>query len=316
MSNSSWYTNGVQELKVRNEDTPPEGFYKGRKPVTDETRKKMGASQKGHPIYRKTTNKGMTYSEQAHKNMSEAKHKFLKEHPEWKSPSSFVKGQKPWNVGIPMQEESKRKISNANKGKSCVWKGKHLSDETKKKLSNSLKGKTSWNKGKTNCYSKETIEKIRNARIGYKLSDESLEMFRKHTYITKKKNHSFNTSKPEDRVYNKLVTKFGIDNVIRQYRDENRYPFYCDFYVKSCDLFIECNFTWTHGGHLFDCNSNEDCAIENIWKEKAKKSKYYELALKVWTQSDVLKHDTMIKNNLNAFVAYKEVEVDDFISKI
>lgn len=265
MSNSSWYTNGVQELKVRNEDAPPEGFYKGRKPVTEETRKKMGASQKGHPIYRKTTNKGMTYSEQACKNMSEAKQKFLKEHPNWTNQTSFMKGQEPWNVGIPMSEESKRKLSQSSKGRV-------LSEEKR-------------------------LQKIQKE------------------YVTKRKNNSFRISKPEDRVYNKLVMKFGIENVIRQYRDENRYPFYCDFYVKSFDLFIECNFTWSHGGHLFDCHSEEDCAIENIWKEKAKKSKYYELALKVWTQSDVLKYDTMIKNNLNAFVAYKEVEIDDFLSK-
>lgn len=266
MSNRSWYTNGIDELQVFNGEVPPEGFYKGRKPITEETRKKISASQKGHPIYRKTTNKGMIYSEQACKNMSDAKKRFLKEHPDWISPTSFVKGQEPWNIGIPMREESKRKLSQSNKGRV-------LSEEKR-------------------------LQKIQAE------------------YATKKKNHSFNTSKSEDRVYNKLVAKFGTDNVIRQYRDENRYPFYCDFYIKSDDLFIECNFTWSHGGHLFDCNSVEDCAKKEIWKEKAKSSKYYELALKVWTERDVIKHETIIQNNLNAYVAYKEVEIDDFLSKI
>ena len=28
----------------------------------------------------------------------------------------------------------------------------------------------------------------------------------------------------------------------------DRYPFACDFYISSLDLFIECNYHWTHGG--------------------------------------------------------------------
>ena len=38
-------------------------------------------------------------------------------------------------------KEVKEKISQANKGKSCVWKGKHLPEETKEKIKNAQKGR-------------------------------------------------------------------------------------------------------------------------------------------------------------------------------
>lgn len=119
---------------------------------------------------------------------------------------------------------------------------------------------------------------------------------------TKKKNHTFNTSKPEELLYNKLVDKYSKDDVIRQYKSE-LYPFACDFYIKSKDLYIELQGMWTHGGHPFNPNSKDDLAKLNIWKEKAKTSKFYELAINVWTISDVKKREIVKKNNLN----YKEI---------
>jgi hypothetical protein len=38
-------------------------------------------------------------------------------------------------------EESRKKMSNAKKGKPSPWRGKHFSAESRKKLSISLKGK-------------------------------------------------------------------------------------------------------------------------------------------------------------------------------
>ena len=59
-----------------------------------------------------------------------------------------------------MSEESKKKISEANKGRICFWKGKCMSDETKKKISNSLKA----NKHMVGTHlSEETRRKIASA---------------------------------------------------------------------------------------------------------------------------------------------------------
>lgn len=62
-------------------------------------------------------------------------------------------------------------------------------------------------------------------------------------FETKKKNHTFNTSKPEEEYYKMLCDKYGEQDVERNYNKDSRYPFLCDFYIKSLDLFIECNYS-------------------------------------------------------------------------
>ena len=58
---------------------------------------------------------------------------------------------------------------------------------------------------------------------------------------TKRLNHTFNSSKPEDDYYQALVLEYGADDIERQYNKDPRYPFACDFYIKSLDIFIELN---------------------------------------------------------------------------
>ena len=49
-------------------------------------------------------------------------------------------GKTPWNKGIPMSEESKKKLSEKKKGKTSPRKGVVLSIETKKRISESRRG--------------------------------------------------------------------------------------------------------------------------------------------------------------------------------
>lgn len=112
-------------------------------------------------------------------------------------------------------------------------------------------------------------------------------------YITKKKNHSFNTSKIEIESYNILKEKYN--DVIYQYKSKE-YPFVCDFYIPSIKLYIECNYHWTHGGHPYK-NDNEDNKIIEMWKSK--NSKYYINAIECWTKRDVNKRNIAKQNNLN-----------------
>ena len=95
-----------------------------------------------------------------------------------------------------------------------------------------------------------------------------------------------------------LCEKYGKDDIIRNYKEE-RYPFYCDFYIKSKDLFIELNRHWTHGGHFFDESNEEDLKKLAEWQEKAKTSEYMEYAIINWTIRDPLKRSIAIKNKLN-----------------
>ena len=55
------------------------------------------------------------------------------------------------------------------------------------------------------------------------------------SYITKKKNRSFGSqSKIESICY--LYLSLYYPDTIRQYRDNNRYPYNCDFYIPCLDL--------------------------------------------------------------------------------
>lgn len=74
----------------------------------------------------------------------------------------------------------------------------------------------------------------------------------KRCAATKRKHGTFNTSEPEQLTYELLIKTFGENDVIRQYNNDSRYPFSVDFYIKSLDLFIECNYSWTHKGHWYD----------------------------------------------------------------
>ena len=116
---------------------------------------------------------------------------------------------------------------------------------------------------------------------------------------TKRKNGTFNYSQPEEDLYKQLCEKYGQDNIKRNYKDNERYPFYCDFYIVSEDLFIELNRHWTHGGHSYNSNSLEDQKILAEWEEKSKTSQYMEYAIYNWTVKDPLKLQTAKKNNLN-----------------
>lgn len=117
----------------------------------------------------------------------------------------------------------------------------------------------------------------------------------KKKYLTHKKNNSFNVSKYEEQYYQKLKETFP--NVIRQYKDK-RYPFACDFYIPELDIFIELNLHWTHGKEPFDSNNIQHQEIIKKWNEKAKTSKFYKIALDVWTNKDVMKRIIAENNNL------------------
>ena len=128
----------------------------------------------------------------------------------------------------------------------------------------------------------------------------------------KRKNNTLNASKPEDLCFEKLLSKYSSEDIERNYNKDKRYPFMCDFYIKSLDLFIELNFHWTHGFHLFDKNNRDDIALVEKWK--AKNTKYYTNAVNTWTIRDVKKYNTATKNNLNYLVFYTEKDFNIWLN--
>ena len=65
----------------------------------------------------------------------------------------------------------------------------------------------------------------------------------------KHKNNSFHTSSNEEIIKDLLLEKFP--DTIYHYNEE-RYPFNCDFYIPTLDLFIEYQGYWSHGFKPFE----------------------------------------------------------------
>lgn len=128
----------------------------------------------------------------------------------------------------------------------------------------------------------------------------------------KKKNGTCSSSKAEEQMYKELVQMFGLNEVKRNYSEDERYPFHCDFYIASHDIFIELNGTWFHGCHPFEANNPEDLKLLNLWKMRAANNHpAYQDAIKIWTVIDPLKRQTAEKNGLNYFVFWDN-DLTDF----
>lgn len=98
-----------------------------------------------------------------------------------------------------------------------------------------------------------------------------------------------------------------------QYKDD-RYPFWCDFYLPDTDTFVEINGYWMHGGHWFDENNENDLNIINKWKSK--NTSQYNRAIYVWTKSDLEKRNTAINNKLNYIVLWNKTDIENYINSL
>lgn len=90
--------------------------------------------------------------------------------------------------------------------------------------------------------------------------------------------------------FRQLVERFGFDDVYLQYGlspYDARYPYNCDIYIRSLDIFIELNFYFVHGRHWFDANSAKDVDQVRKWRDTG--SRKCLKAIEIWTHNDVEK---------------------------
>ena len=123
-------------------------------------------------------------------------------------------------------------------------------------------------------------------------------------------------SKDENNCYELLSKVF--DNVIRQYTSEE-YPFNCDFYIPSLNLYIEYNGSHYHHYHPFNENNIEDInelnRLKKLEEEKLKtttKTQYSKI-IYTWTDLDVRKRNIAKKNNLNWIEFFTLNDVKEWI---
>ena len=183
-------------------------------------------------------------------------------------------------------EENKEKVK-----QTCLKKYGGLAPICDPNIKNQIK-QTCLEKYGVDNYGKSLKHKINMSAI--MSSDEMQE----HRYNVMTKNHSFNTSKPEEELY--LYIKEKFPSVKRQYKDKLRYPYNCDFYIPELDYFIELQGYYTHNTHPYNPNSISDQVLVERYKERYGPKCQ---AITIWTLKDPEKRDCAKRNHLN----FKEI---------
>lgn len=116
----------------------------------------------------------------------------------------------------------------------------------------------------------------------------------------------------EFTVFEMLVSKFGMADVFYQYGRhpyDDRYPYNCDFYIKSMDLFIELNIHPSHGGSWYIGTDEDKLRFDHLSKSSNNSAAG---KLKTWGERDVEKRLCAERNNLKYLVFWDD-DLFDFM---
>lgn len=179
--------------------------------------------------------------------------------------------------------------------------------------------------GVDSVFSIESVrEKIRETNIkkyGVSIPSKSVEIKNKlkeilntqeikdKIYKTKKKNNSFNKSLEEK--ISLIYLSLSYPDVKQQIKYSKSKNYISDFYIPCLDLYIECDYHWTHGGHKFNPNDKKDINKIKIWESKC--TKYYNNAVNCWTKKDVEKDEFIHKNGYKCLHFYNLQELIDWL---
>jgi len=139
---------------------------------------------------------------------------------------------------------------------------------------------------------------------------------------TLRKNSKYNKSKDEELSYELLKTIFNEKDIVRQY-SSTEYPFNCDFYIKSLNLYIECQYSHFHNYKKFE-NTPEDLIQLNELYDKSKQLKnknkciktQYDSIIYTWTDLDVRKRNIAKQNNLNFKEIWTYKEMKTYVNEL
>ena len=140
-------------------------------------------------------------------------------------------------------------------------------------------------------------------------------------YLSKKENNSWagSTSKQEQKLFSILTEELGY-NIETHYKSE-LYPFNCDVYIPSLDLFIEYQGWQGHGNHPYT-DSVADRAIVNRWRVneeivlRTNASSQYTSMIKTWTVLDPMKRKVAKENKIKLLEIFKFKDAADVQKQI
>ena len=219
-------------------------------------------SQKLSSSYRKTTGRSHENYVEAGKKSGETQKKHWEEKSDEDKRSWSKKQKEAHNT-----EHFKQTISDINKEYH-----KNMSDEDKKEYSKkrSVASKKMW----------EDPDHIIKVRTTYK----------------KNRKDRLCRTKAEQALYDNFITIYP--DLINDELIDERYPFYCDFYIPSLDVFIELNAHPSHGNKPYSGNIEECYNLRDKW-------------LETFTKRDPEKLQTAKANNLNYIMIYPSSSLKD-----
>ena len=164
---------------------------------------------------------------------------------------------------------------------------------------------------------KKQLTCLKNFGVNWPMQSE--EIFQKGIN-TKKQKNVFGEKSSIEIYFENMLNKLNIAYEYN-YKDEERYPFRCDFYLTHYDIFIEINAFPTHGDKPFfkkilkfsspDLEEQQNRILEDI-KVKAKNNSFYKNMINIWTERDVNKILTAERNKLNYIIFKNKKQIDDY----
>lgn len=168
-------------------------------------------------------------------------------------------------------------------------------DDIKKKLAVTNNAKYG---GDSPFCSKQVRDKASESKLSH--VRDSMNEFQRTGVVSKA---VFKQSPSEMIVFYELIGRFGKKDVYYQYGIhpyDARYPFSCDFYIKSLDLFIEINAHYSHGDHWFDENSHDDALRRtHLMQSDSRRSR---ISVDTWCVNDLKKREKAKLSNINYLV--------------
>lgn len=296
-----WCNNGTEEKLIRNKDYLPTGFVLGRLQRKETKLDKLSAKYPYEFVYdlyiiqnesfieivkklgitEKDFRRLLTrYKIKKSRNLSQKNNTYIRPHE-----LSVALGKK-------SSETQKKMWQNKTPQQKTEWSRKqseaHSTESFKSTISNA--NKLYYQRAMTEC--PDVLEERNNRRRESCKDIWTAERLQKRAE-TAKQNRVLQKSKlcrtiSEQKLYDCLLQEF--EDLQYDVRVDDRYPFFCDFYIPSLDLFIELQAHQSHG----------KLPINYLNENQFPDDRYRD----VFARRDVEKYETALKNNINLIRVY------------
>lgn len=305
---TKWFNNSVTEILLKDSQPIPEGFVKGRLPKPKRIDSLIQIVSK-EELYQKfiveniklvdlTTIFNLSHGDirqllnyyNIHKDPNLA----AKNRDNTRSHESYVLG------GKKSSETQKKNWANRSEQEKQQWAEycKTVQDNLPPDKKEEMKYKALKWYNELSDEGKDEVNRRRkeSCKKAWKLNGNEIQEKRKATEKLNRKNRLCR-SKSEQLMYDCLINIY--EDTQYDIRVDDRYPYYCDFYIPSKDLFIELNAHPSHGRLPYS---------ELLFEEY---NSYPKKWVDVFARRDVEKQLCATNNNLNYIMIYPQATLQD-----